>query len=122
MALVFTKKQELAIRDAWNEISGAVESNTFQEGRLRRCLKESMKHFGPVMGRLHLISEINAGWLGPITAETMCHRVADHEERILAFMVGVWIRDRSRGTEGLRLSIREALDAYLEAQREYHGI
>lgn len=115
--MIFTRKQEKTIRKAWSTVEVLVQSSNDQGRRLANCLRVSMKYYGPVAGRYHLLSEIGNGLRNDRVAASVC---CEGDERVLAYMVGVWLESRGKahGTDLLK-ELEEARIAYRDAQLAY---
>lgn len=118
MALPFTSAQKKVIDRAWSAVVRVVENDARQESRLADSLRAESRHFGTTHAKSILLELVSRGLDEP-GPETLDNLALEDDERIMAYMVGVFIRkfaDERAARFGLSRALPDARDAYSEAQ------
>lgn len=121
MALPFTSAQKKVIDRAWSAAVRVVENDARQEARLSDSLRATTRHFGTTHAKAILLWLVDLGMREP-GPERMGSLALEDDERLLAYMVGVFIRafaDERAARFGLARVMADAREAYTEAQNTH---
>lgn len=89
----FTAAQKKAIDDGWYALKRLVEINSTIERRVDALAKSEIKEFGLHSGRALVLEQILRGTLCNGNMVQIQNLSLERDEKILAFMVGVWLQD-----------------------------
>ena len=91
--LSFTAAEKKAIDDGWYALKRLVEINSTIERRVDALAKSETKEFGLHSGRALVLEQVLRGTLCNGNMVQIQNLSLERDEKILAFMVGVWLQD-----------------------------
>lgn len=121
-SMSYTRGETEVINSAWFTLMRCVEHSRLQESRLQDIIRDRAKHFGATSAKAHVMDMVRCGLKEP-GPETLNNLSRDSNERVICYMVGVFLRsERGHLPEGpamLMTTLEQAQTAWSAAHNRY---